>query len=499
MSDFARETKDVREMMRLWKTEHCVEVTQKLFLNFGTLYASLYVALSSRVSRTNWFIRMLQRTGDPLSRPFDEEFASLTRRFLSHGIVEVDFRAIVGNSSATDRLTHLLHPYPAKLLLNIPLFFLNCGQLLRPGDVVYDPFCGSGTVLVEALARGAVPQGCDSNPLARLITAAKTTFVPESELEDALERTMAAIPRRGNGVPEGSLNLQRWFTPPVLTQLDRLLAAIRNATSGTARIFLEVCFSTLLTKVSLADPTVPVPVIINPKRPSLSSHQRTIRRRWLKERSSAAVFTYFEMIARENIIRLQRLRQHVPRNISLGEDARTATLDSAVDLVISSPPYGSAQKYIRSSSLSLQWLGLASTGLRDLERRTIGREHFNHNERNEVPIVTPSSEEILHDIGKINPLRKHIAATFLVEMQHAIARTYELLRPRGHAIFVVGNNMTCGKVFNTALYLTEICEALGFRARMILEDRILSRGLITRRHDTSNVITKETVLVFQKG
>src|SRR5712664_2835796 len=50
---------------------------------------------------------------------------------------------------------------------------------------------------------------------------------------------------------------------------------------------------------------------------------------------------------------------------------------SSVDLIITSPPYLGAQKYVRATSLTLGWLSLVpSTKLRKLEDLSIGREHF---------------------------------------------------------------------------------------------------------------------------
>jgi len=443
---------------------------------------------------------MLQRTVDPLSRPFDDEFDIILRQFSSRQAVKVDFRNIVGNSSASERFTHRLHPYPAKLLLNIPLFFLNCSRFVKPGNVVYDPFCGSGTVLVEALVRGAVARGADSNPLARLITRAKTTLLSEDNLEAALDRIFANIPRKSPHIPTGSVDLTQWFAPDVSSKLARLLEGIRNAELGSSESFFQACFSAVLSKVSLADPTVPVPVRIDPRRPSLSRRQASIRRLWLKERASANVFELFEDVVKENFARLMRLREHAPdaEHVSIAEDARTATTDAQVDLVISSPPYGSAQKYIRSSSLSLQWLGLTPNGLRDLERNSIGREHFNKTELKDVESVAKSAQAMLQYVGRVNPLRRHIAATYLAEMQHALIRTYGLVRKGGHIILIVGNNTVCGKLFNTQLYLSEICENIGLQLLVRLEDRIRSRGLITKRHATAGLIAKETILVFSK-
>ena len=444
---------------------------------------------------------MLQRAIDPLSRPFDDEFERLSRLHSSGRPVRVDFREMVGNSSAAERFTHRFHPYPAKLLLNIPLFFLNCSQLVRPGSVVYDPFCGSGTVLVEALVRGVRACGSDSNPLARLITRAKTTLVSEDSVLNALETIRANLPRKSGPVPEGSVELERWFSPGVRLRLARLLRSIEAHTSGDVAVFFRTCFSTVVSRVSLTDPTVPVPVMLNPRKASLSDDQKRERRRWLKERSEALVYDIFCEVVRHNLARLKRLAEHVHErcDVSVTDDARASVGVEDVDLVISSPPYGSAQKYIRSSCLSLQWLGLAPNGLRDLERLSIGREHFSRAEMTDVPVVAKSSEKLLEQIGRINPLRRQIAATYLTEMRDALGSTYRRVRPGGHVVLVVGNNTVCGRVFDTQRYLTEISNDLGLKLLLRMEDCIRSRGLITKRHSSAGVIGKESILVFRKG
>src|ERR1039458_9185234 len=88
--------------------------------------------------------------------------------------IAVNFRSLLPELNSPDRFTHLIHPYPAKLLVHIPHFFLANDLLSAPGDLVLDPFCGSGTVLVEAQLAGRRAYGADTNPLARLISRVKT-------------------------------------------------------------------------------------------------------------------------------------------------------------------------------------------------------------------------------------------------------------------------------------------------------------------------------------
>lgn len=68
--------------------------------------------------------------------------------------IEVDFRSLVPAIVTPERYTHLIHPYPAKLLVNIPYYILNSGRYCPKGGLVLDPFCGAGTVMLEALLNG---------------------------------------------------------------------------------------------------------------------------------------------------------------------------------------------------------------------------------------------------------------------------------------------------------------------------------------------------------
>src|ERR1041385_6033671 len=68
------------------------------------------------------------------------------------------------------RQAHSLHEisYRACFKPQLPRFFIE--RLTRRGDVVYDPFMGRGTTLLEAALLGRVPVGCDVNPLSVVLT-----------------------------------------------------------------------------------------------------------------------------------------------------------------------------------------------------------------------------------------------------------------------------------------------------------------------------------------
>lgn len=178
----------------------------------------------------------------------------------SQRAVSVDFRRLVRCLTTADRVTHLLHPYPAKLLTHIPFFFLANRVFSDPGDVILDPFCGSGTVLLESQLAGRTSVGLDSNPLARLVARVKTTPIAAGPLRRAVQRLLDRISNSPqDGLPD-VVNLQKWFYPHVVLQLQCILDGIRSTRNPIIRDFFLVSFSKCVRKVSLADPRLSVPV-----------------------------------------------------------------------------------------------------------------------------------------------------------------------------------------------------------------------------------------------
>jgi hypothetical protein len=78
--------------------------------------------------------------------------------------------------------THGFHRFPAKYIPRVPAWALD--QFAASDSVVLDPFCGSGTTLVEALSHTRQVIGLDCDPLACLISRAKTTAVSPSRVQE---------------------------------------------------------------------------------------------------------------------------------------------------------------------------------------------------------------------------------------------------------------------------------------------------------------------------
>src|SRR5581483_11445347 len=84
---------------------------------------------------------------------------------------------------APRRWGHSLHSicsYFAMFPPQLPNVFIR--WLTEPGDVVYDPFSGRGTVPLEAVLAGRRAYASDANPLAVALSAAKVTIPAASRV-----------------------------------------------------------------------------------------------------------------------------------------------------------------------------------------------------------------------------------------------------------------------------------------------------------------------------
>src|ERR1041384_6572270 len=87
-----------------------------------------------------------------------------------------------GAATATEITLHQLSPYIGKIKSSIAASLIS--QFTRKGQLVFDPFAGSGTVPLEAWIAGRRPVANDLNPYAALLTQAK--LFPYKSLENAL-------------------------------------------------------------------------------------------------------------------------------------------------------------------------------------------------------------------------------------------------------------------------------------------------------------------------
>ena len=436
------------------------------------------------------YVRKYQETGQPVS---------------------VNFRELVPLLNNKERYTHLIHTYPAKLLSTIPYYFLMTEDFCPHGGIVLDPFCGTGTVLLEAALSGRQAWGADANPLAVLISKVKTTYISKEILLRSLS-TILNRAERSREMPRMSSMIEGWFSDSTVTQLFRLQQSIEKIKNIKQKNFFLLCLSNLIRKVSYADPTIAVPVHLNPNRFAEGSERRETATFRLETLKAVDVYDKFEGICRLNIERINSLKGVKKINMAevVSNDARHLTKhltdeevipDNTVDLILTSPPYAGAQKYIRASRLNLFWMGMTDAAeIRNIDGKNIGREDYHKKEYDKKYTTSiDAADRVLEELYcKGKKERACIVGNYLNEMKVALDESYRVLKPGGHMIIIIGNNTVCGLSFNTQDYLTSYLQSKGMQLKFKLIDDIKSYGLMTKRNTTANTITSEWVLVLKK-
>lgn len=412
--------------------------------------------------------------------------------------IDVSFRQLVG-PIPVDNLSHSIYPYPARLLRQIPRFFLHCEQIARPGDVVLDPFCGSGTVLVEARAAHMTGWGIDRNPFARLLSRVKTTPLDHSRAWRATIDTLTRAKSLRSGAIPDVVNIDLWFSQAVKGVLGRIFRVVTESeVSAEVLGFLLVSLALTAERCSLRDPRIPVPV------------RRRDWKRIASKQESSEVWRTFEATARGIADRLAAIpRQAGVATLLEGDEAaeaaevyrsRLADQLQPPTLILTSPPYGAAQKYIRSSSLALGWTGLATSDqLATLERGLIGREHLR---REEVTSLDTPNRSIAREVAVLasrDPLRAAIYAHYFQSMEAVIANLVSLLAPGGVLVLVAGSNTVAGRLVQTHRHLRGLAVAHGLTPILELRDTIRGRVLLTKRATTNTPLNYETVHLLRKA
>ena len=158
-----------------------------------------------------------------------------------------DFR-----EASTKEYTHRYHIYPAMMIPQVARTLI---QKYRPKgkcELLFDPYMGSGTTLVEASLAHINSVGIDLNPLARLIAKTKTTIYNEKELENEFQTICSHFSSFSRMEVEDKnferiSNFNYWYTEESLFRLSFLSQLIK--THSRTPDFLNVALAEGISEV----------------------------------------------------------------------------------------------------------------------------------------------------------------------------------------------------------------------------------------------------------
>jgi DNA modification methylase len=417
--------------------------------------------------------------------------------------------------------THGIHEYKGKFYPQLAKCLFNIARL-APGQKVIDPFCGSGTVLLESYLNGLTGFGIDMNPLAIKISRAKLGVLEVdpylrdrqlAKLQEKLDQMDDSI-RWISVFPEAlHKEIYAWFPKPVIGKLGWLLNEISHVPDVRVREFLEVLVSSIIRDVSQQDP-----------------RDLRIRRR-ATPIENASVKELFTNRLVEQRKRLQLFSERSnrspfvfkPAHPILGDSRNLETypnneISEKFDAVITSPPYATALPYIDTDRLSiLVILGIDSskrgvleeniTGSREIKKKakTDYNNKIDENDWGSINSVTAS--RIISEIKGKNQnsnggFRKQNMAALLYryfsDMTKVFGNLDKVLKPGAPAFFVIGDTKTVAGddtvLIKSGQVLKEIGEALGWTVKNVIPITVTTED----RAHSKNSITDNDIIWFEK-
>jgi hypothetical protein len=394
---------------------------------------------------------------------------------------------------------HNLDRYPAKMIPQMARFLVHL--ISKKGQTILDPFCGSGSVLIEAREANRHAIGIDANPLAFFLATVKTTDYDPKVLRQQLIQILSASSRK-EYTPFVFPNAEYWFAPAALKKLSRLRGAVYAQLSGLPkkyRVFWKAMLASIVRRCSRADLRGPKPFI------SKRAREMRVGRQF----DPIAIFAERAALWIEKCADWDSRVEEVGESGLMGRvrviegDARIFSgliRGSRVDAVITSPPYLVAQDYYRASKLELFILGEKThTGVYEWGKSLVGSDRGRIDRKNAAREVEfPKARRVQKKLLRFGFRPALVFARYICDMDRVIRQIAEVLRPGAPCALVSAHNSLAGVLVSTPDLMIEIMERSGFRLTHRYVDRIRSRWVPLKRNGHSNVIAEEHILVFRR-
>ena len=253
---------------------------------------------------------------------------------------------------------HSTHWFPGNFIPQIPSHLIQI--LSTPGNIVLDPFGGSGTTAIETLKLGRHALFSDRVTACVFVSRAKLSavrFPIEKEVKSEILAKLAWVHLCETDAPgirdEGAdPRLSRWYTARTLRQLRYLWKMIEEY-SGPTREILELLFSDVLFSCASTG-----------KSKTSTGKIRRHHWGWIADNVYPIVPVEHDSISafQKRLIDLPEKAANLPNakiySFTLQQDARRLALSSSsVDLIVTSPPYVSVIDYSRANRLLYLWKG----------------------------------------------------------------------------------------------------------------------------------------------
>lgn len=339
---------------------------------------------------------------------------------------------------------HNIYSYHAKFNPDIPKKFIK--KYSKKNDIVLDPFCGSGTTLLEGIKLKRNVIGVDLSPIAILNAKVKTYTYDIARIK-VLSEEVLNIKDEKILIPDFP-NKDIWFQKDILNTLGKLNYNINMIEDIKYKDLFLLILLSMLNSCARKRKTWNLGYLADNVMPNLDRNVDPIK---LFKKKVNQVLKSEDILEKVNV------------NVKCIESDIMKFNCENVDLVVTSPPYPFAVDFIKYHRLALYWL-----------------------EKN----VEELSEE---EVGARNKRsRKNSVNEFYEQMKKIYLHVMQMVKKNGYWCMTIGDTTRNKEKISFVNWSIELFEKNGWRLETQNFRYIKNQTMAQKR------IKKEAVLVFKK-
>ncbi|EMU53084.1 DNA methyltransferase [Clostridium butyricum] len=421
---------------------------------------------------------------------------------------------------------HRIINYPATMVPKMQAEVMNI--ILESAENIkniFDPFMGSGTILVEGMLRDLDVYGIDINPLAYLITSVKTKPLEIEHLEIKIKQLFIRIDESNLNYEITSFpGIKKWFREYIIDDLSKIKNSIMEEKDLYYRRVFWISFCQIIREACNSQhSTFKLHIkkeesINNFKYDTINEFKKHIL--YVKDSMKQ-----FEEILGEKLVK--KTKVHYRKKVKvINGNSKSIICDNrrfkknSIDMIFTSPPYGdnhTTVTYGQYSILQLRWIDLKDIDskidltivdkLSEIDKRSLGGIYYSCKEIDESNILLKSNtlQRIYNKLIEENEISKaRKVASFYIDFNDTLVNCFRILKPDKYAVFTIGNRRVNNEIIEFNKIITELSKHSNATliydfSRNILKKTIPGKVSRLKNNEPVKSMKEENILIFRKN
>ena len=415
----------------------------------------------------------------------------------------------------TNQFTHGLHQYPARMHPEIAKRIIE-KYAPNSNQFIFDPFMGSGGVLVESKIHGNSSIGIDINPFAVLLSKVKVTPLDSRKLKNVFDEI---ISKSKNDIKNNikyhnrpqEIDLEFWYKEDVVNHLSILKQQIFEIKDKDIQDFFKICFSFTTRRTSFQENGVYKIYRIKPEK------------REIFNPNAIDVFSKICITNIEKMGEYSKFAKTVPAITVLG-DTRDVKMhfnkisseimpENKCDLVVTSPPYGDHGTTVAYGQFSKHpgtWIELEN----QRELKIVDKQGLGGRKKKDVldlksalldktiKIIEKRDKEVIKKTNLSD--RAGDVYSFFFDLDECFKTISEILKPnKSYCCFVVANRKVRRHTIPTDEIIVELAQKYNFSHKETIYRNIINKAM-AKKNTPENIseysdstMNEESIVIFK--